>query len=236
MFFSRYVKSGTTRSTPSISSSGNARPQSTINISFEHSYTYKFFPISFKPPSAINLTGVLLLSRGFFSAERGCGFARPSTGAFDMAGALLLVNTGVPGCLYFLAGAAEEADALRYVFLGAVCETGAVTDFAHDLLCFFAMFSVSVNNLLFDNNPINVPFSLCKIHKNLPKFRIVTLNDLFFAPKRVKSNCGIGKKQNRSPFSSRSCAISMYLCKMLMYFWQHFTIPKTHNVRVSGLK
>ena len=50
LFFSTNVKSGITASMPGISSSGKARPQSTITMSFSHSNSVKFLPISFKPP------------------------------------------------------------------------------------------------------------------------------------------------------------------------------------------
>ena len=55
IFFSIYVKSGITISTPSISSSGNASPQSTIIASLLYSNTVIFFPISSSPPSGIIL-------------------------------------------------------------------------------------------------------------------------------------------------------------------------------------
>ena len=63
-------------STPSISSSGNARPQSTTMISFSYSNTVKFFPISFKPPSGItfNLDFAKILSV-FFSLFTGAFFS-----------------------------------------------------------------------------------------------------------------------------------------------------------------
>ncbi len=48
-----------TKSTPSISSSGNERPQSTISISPPLSYKYMFLPISPSPPSEIIRSGVL---------------------------------------------------------------------------------------------------------------------------------------------------------------------------------
>jgi hypothetical protein len=59
-------------STPNISASGNAKPQSTMNISFEHSKTYKFLPISLSPPRGIIRTGAVRfwggrLRAGFFT-------------------------------------------------------------------------------------------------------------------------------------------------------------------------
>src|SRR5438094_4089084 len=49
----RYVISGTTRSMPNISSSGNMRPQSTTTMSSPYSNTYMFLPISPTPPSGM---------------------------------------------------------------------------------------------------------------------------------------------------------------------------------------
>ena len=45
--------SGTTRSMPYISSSGNIRPQSTMMISSANSKTVMFLPISPMPPSGM---------------------------------------------------------------------------------------------------------------------------------------------------------------------------------------
>src|SRR4051794_4154624 len=45
--------SGTTRSMPNISSSGNIRPQSITTISSPYSNTYMFLPISPTPPSGM---------------------------------------------------------------------------------------------------------------------------------------------------------------------------------------
>ena len=53
LFFSKYVISGITKSTPSMSSSGKPSPQSTIIISSSYSITVMFFPISNNPPSGI---------------------------------------------------------------------------------------------------------------------------------------------------------------------------------------
>ena len=59
--------SGITKSIPSISSSGKAKPQSTIIISFSYSNTVIFFPISCKPPNGIifKLLGLNLKSSCF---------------------------------------------------------------------------------------------------------------------------------------------------------------------------
>src|SRR5262245_15101796 len=54
----RYVTSGTTRSMPYISSSGNIRPQSMTTMSSPYSTTYMFLPISPTPPSGMILSGV----------------------------------------------------------------------------------------------------------------------------------------------------------------------------------
>ena len=53
LFFSKYVKSGITKSIPSISSSGKAKPQSTRIMSFSYSNTVIFLPISSNPPNGI---------------------------------------------------------------------------------------------------------------------------------------------------------------------------------------
>src|ERR1043165_422187 len=45
--------SGTTRSIPNISSSGNIRPQSITTMSSPYSNTYMFLPISPTPPSGM---------------------------------------------------------------------------------------------------------------------------------------------------------------------------------------
>jgi len=95
----------------------------------------------------------------------------------------LFVSTVAPGCLYFLAGA---AGALREVFFSAAEVLAA------GLPGFLAMFSVSVSNLLFDNNPINFPFFLCSFHKKI-KNRIIRRKFYKFASKRVNPNCGIVK-------------------------------------------
>ena len=52
-FFTKYVISGITKSTPNISSSGNDKPQSTTIISSSYSNTVIFFPISCNPPNGI---------------------------------------------------------------------------------------------------------------------------------------------------------------------------------------
>ena len=49
----RYLTSGTTKSTPNISSSGNISPQSMTTISSPYSKTYMFLPISPTPPSGM---------------------------------------------------------------------------------------------------------------------------------------------------------------------------------------
>src|SRR4051794_24318054 len=57
--------SGTTRSIPNISSSGNIRPQSITTMSSPYSKTYMFLPISPTPPSGmIRRTGWGLGIRG----------------------------------------------------------------------------------------------------------------------------------------------------------------------------
>ena len=52
-FFNKYVISGITKSTPSISFPGNSNPQSTNIISSSYSKTVIFFPISCNPPNGI---------------------------------------------------------------------------------------------------------------------------------------------------------------------------------------
>src|SRR4051794_14634736 len=54
----RYVMSGTTRSIPNISSSGNIRPQSMTTMSSPYSKTNMFLPISPTPPRG-------MIRRGF---------------------------------------------------------------------------------------------------------------------------------------------------------------------------
>ena len=64
IFLTRYEISGITKSIPSISSSGKARPQSTIIISLSYSKTVIFFPISCNPPKDITF------NFGFFEAKK----------------------------------------------------------------------------------------------------------------------------------------------------------------------
>ena len=64
IFFIKYEISGITRSIPSMSSSGKARPQSTIIISLSYSKTVIFFPISCNPPKEITF------NFGFFEAKK----------------------------------------------------------------------------------------------------------------------------------------------------------------------
>ena len=66
MFSFRYVTSGMTRSIPSMSSSGNASPQSTTMILSSYSKTVMFIPICSRPPSGIifNLLPLPVLDGG----------------------------------------------------------------------------------------------------------------------------------------------------------------------------
>src|SRR5579872_3141894 len=56
----RYEMSGMTRSTPSISSSGNIRPASTMAMSLPYATAIMFLPISPRPPRGISRTGETL--------------------------------------------------------------------------------------------------------------------------------------------------------------------------------
>ena len=58
-------------STQGISASGNVIPQSIITMSSPYSTSVMFFPISFKPPSGIILSG-FLKSLGFLFAAFAC--------------------------------------------------------------------------------------------------------------------------------------------------------------------
>ena len=53
LFFTKYVTSGITKSTPNMSSPGNSSPQSTSIISSSYSKTVMFLPISCNPPRGI---------------------------------------------------------------------------------------------------------------------------------------------------------------------------------------
>src|SRR5439155_13872052 len=109
--------SGTTRSMPNISSSGNISPQSITTISSPYSKTYMFLPISPTPPSGMMRSGVSLLAMSSFdrSEERelvpgigdrlagACDGLPGLGGERDVDGLIELVGT-LPG-----AGNADEA-------------------------------------------------------------------------------------------------------------------------------
>ena len=68
LFFTKYVTSGITKSTPNILSSGNSNPQSTNTISSSYSKIVMFFPISSKPPNG------MIFKLGFLNSNFKSGF------------------------------------------------------------------------------------------------------------------------------------------------------------------
>ena len=114
---------------PGISSSGNARPQSTMTISSPHSKSVKFLPISLRPPRKYTLTD------GFCFALRRRPFVC-AAGCSDASGALAgCFSRAVPPC------AARGARFVRVSFFGGSCAAGFAAFFPFS--GFFSCFAAS---------------------------------------------------------------------------------------------
>ena len=102
-FLCRYVISGITRSTPSISSSGNDKPQSTTIISSSYSNTVMFFPTSCNPPNGIifnfGFLKIFSLLVVFLSAIE---FSPLTTNSFDSVFSCIFFSLFSLGFLVFL--------------------------------------------------------------------------------------------------------------------------------------
>src|SRR3990172_11547932 len=103
--------SGTTRSMPNISSSGNIRPQSMTTMSSPYSKTNMFLPISPTPPSGMIRSGVPVGAGGWLDflgmvvlsdqkkvGASSAGSAGPASGGDGVGNTLVDDASAAAGC------------------------------------------------------------------------------------------------------------------------------------------
>ena len=143
-FLCKYVISGITKSTPSISSSGNDKPQSTTIISSSYSNTVMFFPTSWSPPSGIIFNfGFLNIISFFLVFLSAIALSPLTTSSFDSTLSCNLFSLVFRVFLTFLVLLTFFVFSFTSVFSSFIPLLGVLVFFASlDILDFFTVLTV----------------------------------------------------------------------------------------------